>query len=360
MADEVLVRWLLDRAVELGTDPRGSGDEASVEEVMRSVVERNVPVFSAARRQRLIDVLVAEAQGLGAIEKLLADPDVTEVMVNGPDEVWAERRGVLERTSITFRSEVALREAIDRLLATAGRRADELSPMADARLPDGSRLNVVLPPLSQVGPTMTIRRFGAKALSLPELVVNGTLSEGDASNLRELILAGENIVICGATGSGKSTTLAALAAEVPKTDRIITIEDTAELRIAHPHVVALETRPVGSGGQGQVTTRDLVRNALRMRPDHLLVGEVRGAEALDMIDALATGHRGSLSTVHAASPAGAITRIVQLALQAASGLSEESIRERANDAIDVVVMQVRREDGKRLITDICRTPISEK
>jgi pilus assembly protein CpaF len=344
----------LDKAVDLGGESDMTEGHGAVESVMQRVVDENLSILRAARRRRLVAALVAEASGLGAIERLIMDPTVTEVMVNGPSDVWAERRGKLERADISFRSEVALREAIDRLLAGAGRRVDDMSPMADARLPDGSRLNVVLPPLSGCGPTMTIRRFPAEALTLGDLVAHGTLSIEGARLLRASVLNGDNVLICGATGSGKSTTLAALAAEIPAASRIITIEDTAELRINHPHVVGLETRPAGSGGKGGVTMRDLVRNALRMRPDRLIIGEVRGPEALDMIDALATGHSGSLSTVHASSPAGALARLVQLTLQAATGLSQDSVRDRVWEAIDLVVHQERSGDGGRFVRSIVR------
>ena len=357
--DEEIIQWLLEKAVDADAGPNSTVYEQDLEVVMKRVVDQNLAAFSPSRRRRLAESLVAEAHGLGAIERLLLDPSVTEVMVNGPNDVWMERGGRLERTDICFRSEVALREAIDRLLAAAGRRADEMSPMADARLPDGSRLNVVLPPLSDCGPTMTIRRFAAEAMSLERLLELGTVSPVQADMLRGAVADGHNILICGATGSGKSTTLAALAAEIPANERIITIEDTAELRISHPHVVALETRPVSAGGKGHVTMRDLVRNALRMRPDRLIIGEVRGGEALDMIDALATGHRGSLSTVHASSPQGAIRRVQQLALQAASGLSEESIGQRVADAIDLVALQERLEDGRRVVTVVERLPFSQ-
>jgi pilus assembly protein CpaF len=353
-SDSALVRWLLAKAVDLGGDPDLNEGQGAVESVMQRVVNENAAVLRLARRERLVAALVAEASGLGALEKLITDPTVTEVMVNGPSEVWAEREGRLERADLTFRSEAALREAIDRLLAGAGRRVDEMSPMADARLPDGSRLNVVLPPLSGCGPTMTIRRFPTDALSLDDLVAYGTLSVDAAKLLRASVASGDNILVCGATGSGKSTTLAALAAEISPASRIITIEDTAELRINHPHVVGLATRPAGSGGKGGVTMRDLVRNALRMRPDRLIIGEVRGPEALDMIDALATGHSGSLSTVHASSPVGALDRLVQLSLQAATGLSQGSVRERVWEAIDLVVHQERSNDGGRLVRSIVR------
>ncbi len=344
--DAAIVKWLLAKAIDHADQSEG------VEEAMKSVVDSHAAVLRASRRERLTQALIAEARGLGAIERLMLDPAVSEVMVNGPDEIWVERGGRLEPAPFQFRSKAALREAIDRLLAAAGRRVDDTTPMADARMPDGSRLNVVLPPLSGSCPTMTIRRFSADLLSVADLVQLRTLSSKDSVLLQEAVLAGRNILICGATGSGKSTTLAALASEIPASQRLITIEDTAELRINHPHVVGLETRPAGSGGRGGVTMRDLVRNALRMRPDRLIIGEVRGGEALDMIDALSTGHRGSLSTVHAASATGALIRLEQLALQAASGLSEKSIRVRVRAAIDFVVVQERVADGRRVITEI--------
>jgi pilus assembly protein CpaF len=354
LADRALIEWLLSKAVDLREEPGAGQDGADVESVMRKVVAENAAVLQPARRRQLERTLLAEAGGLGALEHLLLDPSVSEVMVNGPDDVWVERDGVIEPTTVRFRSAVALREAIDRLLAAAGRRADEMNPMADARLPDGSRLNVVLPPLAGCGPTMTIRRFPHSGLALVDLVTFGTIGEGDAVALSDAVRTGSNILICGATGSGKSTTLAALAGEVAVTERLITIEDTAELQIRHPHVVSLETRPPGAGGHGGVTMRDLVRNALRMRPDRLIVGEVRGGEALDMIDALATGHTGSLCTVHASSAAGALERLEQLCLQARTGMSHEALRDRIRSVVDLVVMQERAPDGKRLVTSISR------
>jgi pilus assembly protein CpaF len=352
--DGALIEWMLAKAVDLQDEP-GKGEEgAGVDSVMRRVVEENLAVLGAERRRQLERTLLAEAHGLGVLERLMLDPTVTEVMVNGPHDVWVERGGVIEPTDVSFRSGVALREAIDRLLAAAGRRADEMTPMADARLPDGSRLNVVLPPLAGCGPTMTIRRFPNDGLTLRDLISFGTVEEAQAGLLVEAVRAGRNLLICGATGSGKSTTLAALVGEIPASERLITIEDTAELRIRHPHVVSLETRPAGAGGNGGVTMRDLVRNALRMRPDRLIVGEVRGGEALDMIDALATGHTGSLCTLHASSAAGALERLEQLCMQAESGMSEEGLRSRIRSAVELIVMQERAADGSRVVTGISR------
>ena len=352
--DREVVEWLLAKAVDLGQHPNSRQDGTAVESVMRKVVEDNAAVLEPHRRGELERTLLAEASGLGAVEQLMLDPTVSEVMVNGPDDVWVERNGVIESTGVTFRSEVALREAIDRLLAVAGRRADEMAPMADARLPDGSRLNVVLPPLAGCGPTMTIRRFPESGFALRDLVKFGTVSEIEAGLLSRAVGEGSNVLICGATGSGKTTTLAALAGEICESERLITIEDTAELQIQHRHVVSLETRPAGVGGNGGVAMRDLVRNALRMRPDRLIIGEVRGGEALDMIDALATGHTGSLCTVHASSPVGALERLEQLCLQAGSGMSQEALKSRILSAIDLVVMQERAADGRRVVTAISR------
>lgn len=333
-------RLLDDRAVE---------DGIPLAEAAAMVVDREVPMLPARLRFDLVARLVADASGFGPLEPLLRDRTVDEIMVNGPGDVWIERNGRLERSGVRFQSREALRDAIDRLLASGGRRADELSPLADARLPDGSRVNVALPPLAVDGPVLTVRRFRDGGFALGDLVAGGTLGDDLARLLGAAVVDRLNILVSGATGSGKTTTLAALAREIPACERIVTIEDAAELALAHPHVVRLEARPAGPGGGGAVTIRDLVRNALRMRPDRMVVGEVRGGEALDMLEAMATGHAGSLTTVHASSPVGALRRLEGLAHQARSGLTNEGLRERISSAIDVVVHQVRAADGSRVV-----------
>jgi pilus assembly protein CpaF len=319
----------------------------------RTVVEREASILSSELRERLISRLVADAAGLGPIERLLADPAVDEVMINGPDEIWVERCGVLERTEAGFGSRESLRDAIDRMLAPSGRRVDQLMPLTDARLPDGSRINVALPPLAVSGPIVTIRRFRSGGRTLDDLLRLGTLEPDCARLLEEAVLSRRNILIAGATGSGKTTTLAALAAAIPVTERLVTVEDAAELSIEHPHVIRLEARPTSTTGQGAIAIRDLVRNSLRMRPDRIVVGEVRGEEAIDMLDAMTTGHAGSLSTVHAGSPQGALDRLTALAHSGARGLSADLISERVASVLDLVVHQVRREDGSRVVDSIC-------
>jgi len=342
------IEWL--KAIALDEAIQGDGD--GVEAVMRRVIDREVCFVGPAARSSLVEVLTAEATGLGLVDGLMRDPQVSEVMINGPSDVWVERRGVMELTDIRFGSMEALREAVDRLLGSVGRRADDMSPVADATLPDGSRVNVILPPLAIAGPVVTIRRFKPGGMGIPDLVESGTLTAELADLLSSAVIDGLNILISGATGSGKTTTLAALARCIPHEERIITIEDAAELDLQHPHVVRLETRPASPGGRGAVSMRDLVRNALRMRPDRIVVGEVRGPEALDMLDALSTGHRGSLSTVHADSPAGAVERLTALVLQAASGLPHAAVEQRISSAFQLLVHQERCSDGSRSVTRV--------
>ncbi len=267
--------------------------------------------------------------------------------MNGPGAVWVERRGRIESTATSFGSEAELMHAIERILAPLGRRVDEAAPLCDARLADGSRVNVVIPPLSLSGPCLTIRRFRRQGFSLRDLVAGSTLPGPLASFLGECVAARASILVSGGTGSGKTTTLGALSGAIPETERIVTIEDAAELRLRQRHVVRLESRPPNLEGRGEVTIRQLVRNALRMRPDRIVVGEVRGAEALDMLMALNTGHEGSLSTVHANSPADALRRVETLALMAGVGLPHEAVRDQVASALDLVVHQARVADGSR-------------
>jgi pilus assembly protein CpaF len=273
-------------------------------------------------------------------------------MVNGPERVYVERAGRIEPTGVSFESEEALRNAIERILSPLGRRIDELSPMVDARLGDGSRVNVVIPPLSIDGPVVSIRRFGAQRPGPDELVESGTLGPAERERLEEAVAGRRSILISGGTGSGKTTLLNAISSFIAPGERVVTIEDAAELRLQQPHVVRLESRPASVEGRGEVTIRDLLRNALRMRPDRIVIGEVRGAEALDLLTALNTGHDGALSTVHANSPADAIARIETLALMAGVGLPHEAIAEQARRGLDLVVQIERRSDGGRRVTEI--------
>jgi len=283
---------------------------------------------------------------------LMNDAGITEVIVNGPHEVWIERRGRLQRASLRFDDADALRDACVRLAARAGRRLDDAQPMVDARLADGSRLNAVLPPLAPDGPLLTLRRFAPRPFTLPELVELGSLSQEDASLLDACIRARLSIVISGGTSSGKTSLLGALAACIDAAERIVTVEDAAELRIDRPHVARLEARGASLEGRGEVGIRELVRNALRMRPDRLVVGEVRGGEALDMLQAMTTGHDGSLTTVHAKSPDDALRRIELLALMAGLELPHAAVREQVASAFDVVVQVMRRSDGERRLVSI--------
>lgn len=321
---------------------------------VRGLVDREAAALSAGDREQLAARISRRALGLGPLEALMRDPSVDEILVSGTAPVWVERAGRLERTALAFEDEAALRHTIERLLAPAGRRADDSAPVCDARLPDGSRVNVVLPPVAADGPSVTIRRFRARGFSPDELVRSSSWTPALHELLRSAVGARRNILVCGATGSGKTTTLAALAAFLPPGERVVTVEDTAELRLPGEHVVRLEARPAGHGGRGEVTIRSLVRNALRMRPDRIVVGEVRGPEALDMLGAMATGHAGSMSTIHAGSPAEALRRLETLALTAGSGLPHDAIAAQAAAAIDLVVHQARLSDGSRAVTRVAR------
>jgi pilus assembly protein CpaF len=346
--DELAVA-LRARLVERARDGEAGG---SLEQEVRALVEREAGALPEADRAALIERVVVLATGLGPLEPLLGDPSVDEVMVNGPRAVYVERRGLLERVGVEFAGDSELMHAIERILAPLGRRVDEASPLCDARLPDGSRVNVVIPPLSLSGACLTVRRFRREGFSLRELVGNGTLPAALAELLAVSVAARASILVSGGTGSGKTTTLNALSGAIPGEERIVTIEDAAELRLRQRHVVRLEARPANLEGRGEVTIRQLVRNALRMRPDRIVVGEVRGAEALDMLQALNTGHDGSLTTVHANSPEDALRRVETLALMAGVGLPHEAVREQAASAIDLIVHQARLPDGSRAVQSV--------
>jgi pilus assembly protein CpaF len=324
---------------------------ARLERVVGRMVSREGPVLSTAERSRLIRRVVDEAVGLGVLEPLLADDSVTEIMVNGTDEIYVERAGRIERADISFSDEAQLFQTIDRIVSTVNRRVDESSPMVDARLPTGERVNVIIPPLALRGPTMTIRRF-PRLFTIDELVEIGSLDVPSAELLRAFVRAKLNIVISGGTGAGKTTMLNALSAAVPDGDRIITVEDNAELRLQQPHVVTLEARPANVEGKGEVTIRDLVRNSLRMRPDRIIVGEVRGAETVDMLQALNTGHEGSLVTLHSNSCDDAIHRLATLASMSELQIPFEALRDQINSAIDVIVQVDRFADGGRRVSEI--------
>ena len=330
----------------------GESGTAGLDAEVRALVEREAGALPDAEREALCRRVLLLATGLGPLEPLLSDPAVDEVMVNGPETVYVERRGRLEPTDVRFGSEAELLHAIERILAPLGRRVDEASPLCDARLPDGSRVNVVIPPLALSGPCLTVRRFRRDGFSLRELVAGGTLPAEVAELLALCVAARASVLVSGGTGSGKTTTLNALSGAIPGEERIISVEDAAELRLRQRHVVRLEARPANLEGRGEVTIRQLVVNALRMRPDRIVVGEVRGGEALDMLQALNTGHDGSLTTVHANSPADALRRIETLALMAGIGLPHAAVRDQVASALDVVVHQARLPDGARVVESV--------
>jgi len=349
---DALARRLRERLIGEASE---DGDQRDVSERIRALVDREAGVLDLGARTELVRRIAERSFGLGPLEPLLADPTVDEVIVNGAGpngSVWVERHGRLEPTTVRFGSDADLRHSIERILAPLGRRVDESEPMVDARLPDGSRINVVLPPLAVDGPALTIRRFRRRALVAAELVARGTLSQALHDLLAAAVRARLTILVSGGTGSGKTTTLNALSGFIGPDERVVTIEDTAELRLQQPHVVRLEARPANVEGRGEVTVRRLVRNALRMRPDRIVVGEVRGGEALDMLAAMSSGHDGSLSTVHAGSPEEALRRVETLALMGGVDLPHAAIRDQLAGAIDLVVHQARGADGARRVVAV--------
>ena len=330
-------------------EPQVLRERVRVQARARLAEERGL---SGADRERLVDEIADDTLGHGPIEKLLADESVSEIMVNGPLDVWIERRGRLHQTTVRFNDDAHIRRIIAKIASQVGRRVDEASPMLDARLPDGSRVNAVLPPLSLSGPLLTIRKFQRERFRLTDMVRLGSLTQ-EAADLLRICLRGElNILVSGGTGSGKTTMLNAMSAEIADNDRIVTIEDAAELRLDQRHVLRLEARPANIEGEGEVAIRDLVRNALRMRPDRIIVGEVRGAEALDMLQAMNTGHDGSLSTVHANSSRDALSRVETMVLMAGYELPMRAIRQQIASAVDLIVHVERLPDGTRRVTAI--------
>jgi pilus assembly protein CpaF len=321
-------------------------------EEVDALVGEAAALLGTETRSELAARIIRDTVGLGPLEELLADPTVEEVMVNGCESVYVERAGRIEAVDVRFPDEEELRNAIERILAPLGRRIDELNPMVDARLADGSRVNVVIPPLAVDGPAVSIRRFGADRPDPARLVELGTLSAAQCELLGEAVAARRSLMISGGTGSGKTTLLNALSSFIGAGERVVTIEDAAELRLRQRHVVRLESRPASVEGRGEVTVRDLLRNALRMRPDRIVIGEVRGAEALDLLTALNTGHDGALSTVHANSAADAVARLETLALMAGLGLPHEAIAEQVRRGIDLIVQLERRADGSRAVMEI--------
>ena len=333
-----------------------SVDSDTAREEIRSIVDRLLTEESAPlsgrQRQLIIERIEDEVMGLGPLEPLLADPTISDILVNGYDTVYIERHGKLELTNTRFTDPAHLLNTIDRIVSAVGRRIDESSPMVDARLADGSRVNVIIPPLALDGAILSIRRFGVELLTMDKLIELGTLTTEVAEVLSAIVKARLNVVISGGTGSGKTTFLNILSGYIPEDERIVTIEDSAELQLQQPHVVRLETRPPNIEGKGEVAARDLVRNSLRMRPERIIVGEVRGGEAFDMLQAMNTGHDGSLTTVHANSPRDALGRIENMVAMTGINFQINALRSQIASAIDIVLQIGRLEDGKRKLVSL--------
>jgi pilus assembly protein CpaF len=325
---------------------------AEVSRLAESVLAQEAMPLSASERERLVNDVQHELFGLGPLEPLLADSTISDILVNSHSTIYIERRGKLERTDVAFKDDEHLMRVIERIVSTVGRRIDESSPMVDARLRDGSRVNAIIPPLSIDGPILSIRRFGAEPLKMAKLIEYKALTKDIADMLQMCVTARLNTLISGGTGAGKTTLLNALSAYIPEYERIVTIEDSAELQLQQPHVVRLETRPPNIEGRGEVTQRDLVRNALRMRPDRIVIGEVRGGEAIDMLQAMNTGHDGSLTTVHANTPRDALSRLETMIQMTGMRLSERAMRQQVASAIDLVLQVARLSDGTRRVTSI--------
>jgi len=320
----------------------------------RLMTEEQAPL-SLTSRQRVMRRIEDEVLGLGPLEPLLADKTVSDILVNGPNQVYVERRGRLELTDVRFNNNAHLTNIIDRIVSAVGRRVDESSPMVDARLKDGSRVNAIIPPLALDGPSMSIRRFAVELLSIDDLVKLGSLSGELAQVMSAIVQARLNVLVSGGTGAGKTTLLNLLSGFIPPTERIVTIEDSAELQLRQPHVVRLETRPPNIEGRGAVTQRDLVRNSLRMRPDRIVIGEVRGAEALDMLQAMNTGHDGSLTTIHANTPRDALGRVENMVSMTGISFPAKALRSQIASAIEIVIQVERHEDGRRRVVSLQET-----
>jgi pilus assembly protein CpaF len=325
---------------------------SEVSRLAETLLAQEAMPLSAADRERLVNDVKHELFGLGPLETLLADPTISDILVNAHGKIYIERRGKLEVTNVAFKDDEHLMRVIERIVTSVGRRIDESSPMVDARLRDGSRVNAIIPPLSIDGPVLSIRRFGAEPLRMHMLIEHKALTKDIADMLQMCVTARLNVLISGGTGAGKTTLLNALSAYIPEDERIVTIEDSAELQLQQPHVVRLETRPPNIEGRGEVTQRDLVRNSLRMRPDRIVIGEVRGGEAIDMLQAMNTGHDGSLTTIHANTPRDALARLETMIQMTGMRLSDRAMRQQVASAIDLVVQVARLSDGTRRITSI--------
>jgi pilus assembly protein CpaF len=323
-----------------------------VEQASETVLRREIANVGGITRDQIVARVVDEVVGLGPIDGMIRDPSVSEVMVNAPGEVYFEREGIIYLSDVRFRDDEHVQRIIERIVAPLGRRVDESSPMVDARLPDGSRVNVIIPPVSPKSSTITIRKFRADKMTMDELVTAGTVTAEVAQFLKGCVKLRLNALISGGTGTGKTTFLNALSAYIPESERIITIEDPTEIRLQQPHVVSLEARPSNIDGKGEITQRELLRNTLRMRPDRIIIGEVRGSEAFDMLNAMNTGHEGSLSTVHANSPRDALSRVENMVMMANLDLPNRAVREQVSSALHVLVQLARFTDGVRRVTHV--------
>jgi len=326
--------------------------EKEVREISESLIEKDAEHLTRSDREEVLQLVLDEVFGFGPITSLLKDEDISEIMVNGPQQVYVEKKGKLERTDIVFRDNDHLYNVIERMISPLGRRIDESVPMVDARLPDGSRINAIIPPLALNGCVLTIRKFSSQLLKIEDLVRNKTLTPQMAKFLEACVKGRLNIIVSGGTGAGKTSTLNIISSFIPQHERIITIEDSAELKLHQEHVISLETRPANINNKGEVTVRELVRNSLRMRPDRIVVGEVRGGEALDMLQAMNTGHDGCLTTGHSNSPRDMLSRLETMVLMAGMDLPVKAIRDQISSAIDIIVHQNRLQDGSRKITHI--------
>lgn len=328
----------------------------SIKKIAEEMIVDEKLIISKTNEERLISLIIDETVGFGPLESLLKEDSITEIMVNGPDEIYIEMDGMISQAKASFKNDAHIRHIIERIVAPIGRRIDESSPMVDGRLPDGSRVNAVIPPVSIKGPVISIRKFNKEPLTMQNLIDYGSLQAGMAEFIQATVRAKANIVISGGTGSGKTTLLNVLASAIPANERIITIEDMAEMRLHRPNVVSLEARPANMEGTGEITIRHLVKNALRMRPDRIVVGEVRGDEAIDMLQAMNTGHAGSLTTIHANSPKDALTRLEAMVVVSNAAISVEVVRHYLMGALDLIVQIERLPDGSRklvAISEVC-------
>lgn len=323
-----------------------------IEDIYNQVLAEENLLYNLSTRKGMLNWILADITGYGPLEPLLSDEEITEIMVNGYDQIYVERFGKIELTDVRFENDTHLMRVIDRIISPIGRRVDETSPMVDARLPSGYRVNAIISPLSLIGPVLTIRKFAAKPFTIQDLIANNTISYALANFLKSCVEARINIVVSGGTGTGKSTFLNVLSSFIPEDERVITIEDTAELQMHQPHVVRLEKRPPNIEDKGEITIRQLLINALRMRPDRIIVGECRGGEALDMLQAMNTGHDGSMTTVHANSPRDVLRRIETMVMMAGMELPLKAIREQVASSIDLVIHQERLKDGTRKVTKV--------